>query len=422
MDRWWPRFLSEYSEALEPRYGRLRPAVRRSGGEYLRCGILDFGFARIRCDECGAEHLLAFSCKSRICPSCMKKRQLLFGEFLAGSILERVSHRHVVFSIPRRLRPFFHHHRALLAGLSRSAWESLQEALRHELGEPSGRGAAVQVVHTWGDLLDWHPHVHGLVAWGLFGTDGAYRGAPPLPAGPVHDIFRLKVFGLLRRAGLVDAGLVEDMLSWPHSGFHVWLGPLVSCLEADALEQMSQYTARGPVSLERLSVVPGGEPSGSRLSWEEGGADDRGRVVCTAGKAIAKHGGDTRVFDPLQFIAELTMHVPDTHQKMALYYGWYSNRSRGERRKRAVAAGLMPAAAPEPAPPATEAPRLSKANWARFIKKVYEADPLLCPRCSREMRIVAFIQEAPVVFRILLHLGLLGLDASAPAERGPPGR
>lgn len=154
MDRWWPRFLSEYDEVLEPRYGFLRSEVKRAGAKYLKCGILDFGFARIRCEDCGEEYLLAFSCKCRICPSCMKKRQIRFGEFLAEEVLEAVSHRYLTFTIPRRLRVYFHHHRELLAGLSRCAWESVVEVLWQELGMEEGMGAAVNLLHTWGDLLD----------------------------------------------------------------------------------------------------------------------------------------------------------------------------------------------------------------------------------------------------------------------------
>lgn len=72
MDRWWARFLFEYDELLEPRYGFLRGEVKRAGVKYLKCGILDFGFARVRCEDCGEEYLLAFSCKCRICLSSSK--------------------------------------------------------------------------------------------------------------------------------------------------------------------------------------------------------------------------------------------------------------------------------------------------------------------------------------------------------------
>ena len=77
--------------------------------------------------------------------------------------------------------------------------------------------------------------------------------------------------------------------------------------------------------------------------------------------------------------------------------------------------------------PATKSPtqpeRLSefatraKAAWARLIRKVYEADPLECPRCKGPMRIIALIEDPAVVRRILQHLGRWAPEAS---ERGPP--
>ena len=119
------------------------------------------------------------------------------------------------------------------------------------------------------------------------------------------------------------------------------------------------------------------------------------------------------------------MHIPDRHQKTAIYYGRYSNAHRGKRKKAAMAGGVGEGAAGSGLKIVVEAetespPSRSRANWARFIKKVYEADPLLCPSCAGPMRIIAFIEEGPVIFRILKHLGLLGLDPPERRERGPP--
>ena len=61
-------------------------------------------------------------------------------------------------------------------------------------------------------------------------------------------------------------------------------------------------------------------------------------------------------------------------------------------------------------PALVESPLSSSAwrkNWARLIRKIYEVDPLLCPKCHGAMRIIAFIEEQPVIKKILLHLGLL---------------
>ena len=59
----------------------------------------------------------------------------------------------------------------------------------------------------------------------------------------------------------------------------------------------------------------------------------------------------------------------------------------------------------------------AKATWARLIRKVYEADPLVCPKCNGPMRVIALIDDPAVVRRILEHLGRW---APEPAERGPP--
>ena len=59
----------------------------------------------------------------------------------------------------------------------------------------------------------------------------------------------------------------------------------------------------------------------------------------------------------------------------------------------------------------------AKAAWARLIRKVYEVDPLECPKCKGPMRIIALIDDPRVIRRILEHLGLWAPETSAP---GPP--
>jgi hypothetical protein len=82
--------------------------------------------------------------------------------------------------------------------------------------------------------------------------------------------------------------------------------------------------------------------------------------------------------DPLEFLAEFTQHIPPKGAHLIRYYGFYSNKARGMRRKAAEAA----AAADSPAE-ATPVPPRSRASqtWAMLIKRVYEIDPLACPCC-----------------------------------------
>ena len=105
LEQHFDRYVYAYEERFEPRSGPLRAVVRPTVEAFLGCARLEGGFARIRCDSCAAEHLLAYSCRSRnFCPSCQAKRAALFAEKLVEEVLEKVPHRHHVFTIPRALR------------------------------------------------------------------------------------------------------------------------------------------------------------------------------------------------------------------------------------------------------------------------------------------------------------------------------
>ena len=162
-------FLASYEDLFESRYGPLRPVVGDVLERFVVCGDLRLGFARIRCPECTEEHLLAFSCKTReLCPSCAAKRSAATAALLTDEVFEEVGHAQWVFVIPKMLRPYFLHHRELLGGLSRAAWETVLELMCVATGDEDIRPGMVAVVQTAGDLGNWHPHVHALVSRGVW--------------------------------------------------------------------------------------------------------------------------------------------------------------------------------------------------------------------------------------------------------------
>ena len=82
---------------------------------------------------------------------------------------------------------------------------------------------------------------------------------------------------------------------------------------------------------------------------------------------------------------------------MVRYYGYYSNKRRGMRRK---------SGAKEEVPAFMELVLTSAAfrkNWARLIQKIYHVDPLLCPKCQGAMKIISFIEEPDIIRNILVH-------------------
>jgi len=124
-------YVQSYEERFESSSGPLRPVVIRSVEEFLACGRLQAGFARIQCPKCHAEHLLAFSCRTRnFCSSCQAKRSVLFAEKLTSEILAPVPHRHWTFSIPRVLRGLFERDPNLLGVLSQTAYAAILKSFQ----------------------------------------------------------------------------------------------------------------------------------------------------------------------------------------------------------------------------------------------------------------------------------------------------
>ena len=114
-----------WKERFQPDYGVLRDEVLNTLDEYLNCGILAHGATRVYCDTCKHSLLVAFSCKRRgVCPSCSAKRAVKFAEHLHENVLEDVPNRHVVFTIPKRLRGYFRYDRKLNTVLFQAAWGS----------------------------------------------------------------------------------------------------------------------------------------------------------------------------------------------------------------------------------------------------------------------------------------------------------
>jgi hypothetical protein len=95
---------------------------------------------------------------------------------------------------------------------------------------------------------------------------------------------------------------------------------------------------------------------------------------------------------------------------MVRYYGFYSNVARGKRKKNEQDE-LIPSIL-EPDGSSGE----YKRNWARLIQKIYEVDPLTCPKCSGKMKILSFIEDLEVVKKVLKHLGLWDIKARPPPK------
>jgi hypothetical protein len=145
-----------------------------------------------------------------------------------------------------------------------------------------------------------------------------------------------------------------------------------------------RYIERAPLSLEKLSIQ-----------------DD---IVTYPTKDGAAHE-----FDTLQFLAELSAQIPRAYESLTRYFGRYSCRRRGERAK------LIPP--PEDETETDEKREFPKSSWAACIKRVYEINPLECPNCKSQMRIIAFIQDEYSIKDIMKSQGIADFRAPPPIPK-----
>jgi len=188
----------EWEERFESHFGFWRGCVDGVVARYLDCGILENGFARVRCTECRKDMLVAFSCKSRgLCPSCGAKRAAETANRLREDVLEWVGHAQWVFTVPKMLRLYFLRHRELLGDLCRAAWQTVREMIVAGAGEQI-RPGMVAVIQTFGSTINFHPHVHAIVSRGGWTEGGQWVPVPWVDRHAAELLFRHKVLTLLR--------------------------------------------------------------------------------------------------------------------------------------------------------------------------------------------------------------------------------
>ncbi len=236
-------------------------------------------------------------------------------------------------------------------------------------------------MQTAGEELNFHPHLHGLLADGYW-NDGVFSRFAEVDLKAIEEAFAERVLAQLHKRELISDDDVAQILSQDHTGFGVWLGDPFHDKESEQF--VARYIERAPLSLEKLSIQ-----------------DDIVTYATTDGAA--------HEFDALEFLAALSVHIPKTYKSITRYYGRYSCRRRGQRAK------LIP-------PPEVETENdytreFRRSGWAACIKRIYEVDPLECPKRKAQMRIIAFIQDAHSIKDIMKAQGIPDFQAPPPIPK-----
>ena len=219
--------------------------------------------------------------------------------------------------------------------------------------------------------------------------------------------------------GLITKSFAENLLSWKNPGFSIENSFRIYGSHDRTRESIGQYLARAPISLQKIEYIK-----------------EKGKVILHT-KYNDYFKENLKLIQAEEFIALLTKHIPPARLHYIRYYGLYSSRTRGRWKDIPHIVNLAPEGwklnhklkDDDYSPPDSEyydnsvSAKAKRSAWARLIQKVYEVDPLICPKCQSEMRVLAVITDKTEVRKILRHLCKIGrappnMDVQVQAEPG----
>ena len=454
IEKYHPLFVSHLAEL-----GRVLPShVQQEFEDYLKCGLLEHGFLRVRCSNCCHERLVAFSCKRRgFCPSCCAKRMVESSALLVDKILPHQPFRQWVLSFPFPLRFLFASQPQILSKVLGIVYRAISVYLIKKAGltKKTAKTGAVTLIQRFGSALNLNIHFHMIFLDGVYAFNK--KSEPDfvrVTKHKVEDIMQIvnkisvRIASYLLRAALIERDaentyFTQDGLNHSenedqsHSinyriavgpqkgkkvfalqtlppmvnekdnqelisnigGFSLHAGVKVDAHRRDKLEHLCRYIARPPVSTERLSLTPQGN-----IRYEL--------------KTPYRNGTTHCIFHPLDFISKLAALVPTPRLNLTRYHGLFASHSENRslcinQKNKDKKLSLDDAR--------TECEKNVAMKWAARLKRAFNIDIDICETCGGPAKVIACIDDPVVIKKILDHINH---DSHSqlllPIGRGPP--
>lgn len=370
-------FQETYQRLYSEHYGYYRGIITHTIERFLECGDPREGVARYECGKCGHSIAVPFSCKTRLfCPSCHEKKTLLWIDAIRTDILLPVPHRFWTFSIPKRLRPYFMYNRKLLSLLVSAANFALSSPLTGGKLIKNLRPGIISLIQTHSDSLEFNSHLHMIVTDGLIDySDIAcpqFQKIERWNGTVITEIFRWTLLKSLVKKKVISPEVADNMMSWPHSGFNVHATAPFNSDDTELVNNRLVYAFRPPVALNRLSY-------------------DGTTVALTTTKHIELK------LTPLDFLAKITLHIPDRYQNIRRYAGFYSSNIQRLVRLAREQSG------DKDQPLIKEAKSISP-KWAAMISQIFGDLPVECPRCKTIMDLKEFVFDRTIILKFFPYI------------------
>jgi len=292
--------------------------------EVCRTAVL--GGHKDQCDNCGHLEISYNSCRNRHCPKCQTLRKEKWIEARSEDLLP-IQYFHMVFTIPSELNPLVSMNRKVLYDL---LFRSVSETLTKLANDPKHLGAkagVIGILHTWGQNLMDHPHIHCIVTGGGLSPDGSRwvscRKGFFLPVRVMSALFKGKFLNLLEKcfssddlvfpssiSHLKEPGAFESFRRHLyHKKWVVYCKPPFDGAKG-VLQYLGRYTHRIAISNNRILTIQDGNVS---FRWRDYADDNRQKTMTLKAD---------------EFIRRFLLHVLPSRYVRIRHFGLLANRNR----------------------------------------------------------------------------------------------
>ena len=290
---------------------RLTPLQQKVLGKIASCRTAVLGGHEEVCDSCGSVRYSYNSCGDRHCPKCQAAKQAFWIEDLMKRTLP-VKHYHIIFTVPHVLNGLcLHNPRLYYDLLFASVWHTLRSFGYTHYGVESG---AVAVLHTWGQNLWLHPHIHCLVPAAGYSLDGRWKNIGPsgnflYPVYQLSDAFKFRFLDSLKRAlrKTNELALFEPKIQKAYSTkWVVHCEPALASAE-HVIRYLGQYTHRVAITNQRILDIADGKVTFIAKDY-------RDRAIK---KPVTLYG--------VEFLRRFSQHILPTRFVKIRYFGIYNH-------------------------------------------------------------------------------------------------
>jgi Putative transposase/Transposase zinc-binding domain len=361
-----PAYREEHAAALST-------GQRRVMRDIELCRTAALGGHVEQCDDCGHQRISFNSCRSRHCPKCQSLVRAQWLEDRQAELLP-VEYFHVVFTVPQEVAAIAYQNKAVVYDI---LFHATCETLRTIAGDPKHLGAEIgfiAILHTWGQNLMHHPHLHCVVPGGGISPDGkSWISCRPgffLPVKVLSRLFRRLFLAQLKQAFDDNKLHFSNSLEALHSrvAFAKYLAP-AACTDwvvyakapfggpQQVLQYLGRYTHRVAISNNRLLELADGHVT---FIWKDYRHESRNK---------------TMRLDAKEFIRRFLLHILPTGFQRIRHYGFLANRYREVKLERC----RQLLGAPAPIVESPDAPLQYQDRYERLTGVSLRN----CPHCGR---------------------------------------